>query len=170
VQNQSELEQALDLLAVWQRSSLMDLEYLVDQVLSAQLVQYRQSLLGTAVAEGIRERLGAGSILATATVSAIGGVEFEGTGSIECFATVTANPVAIYGAVATVNGITLVNCLGRVLGDNWTDETAGTEAWTGISASTTTWTVETAGSETWTGTTPTVTTWSNISSGNSQWQ
>jgi len=91
-------------------------------------------------------------------------------GSVVCQATVTANPVAVYSAVATVNGITLVNCFGRVLGDNWTDETAGTEAWTGVSPSATVWTVASAGSETWTGTTPTVTTWSNISSGNSQWQ
>jgi len=128
------------------------------------------SATGTAVAEGLRVRLGTGSILGTATVSCVGGVEFEGTGFIECFATVTASPVAIYSAVATVNGITLVNCFGRVLGDNWTDETAGTEAWTGVSPSATVWTVASAGSETWTGTTPTVTTWSNISSGNSQWQ
>ncbi len=72
--------------------------------------------------------------------------------------------------MGSVSNTSTVSCLGRILGDNWTGETAGTEAWTGIAPSTTVWTVSSVGSEPWTGTTPTVTTWSNISSGNSQWQ
>ena len=111
---------------------------------------------GTITANGlmsgaaIRIRTSSGSITGTASVSALGGVVFSGTGQITVFATVTADPTVIYGAVATVNGIALVNCFGRILGDNWTDEATVASVWTG--------------------TTPTVTTWSNISSGNSQWQ
>ena len=104
------------------------------------------------------------------TVSAIGGVEYEGTGSVVCQATVSINANTIFSANATVNGTVLVNCFGRILGDNWSDETVGSESWTGISASTTTWTVETAGSESWTAQSASSTTWTQISSGNSQWQ
>ena len=76
---------------------------------------------------------------------------------------------AVFSALGSVSSTSTVSCLGRIIGDNWTGETARTESWTGIAPSTTVWTVSSEGSEPWTGTTPTSTTWTTSSGSNNSW-
>jgi hypothetical protein len=78
--------------------------------------------------------------------------------------------MAIYAGVGTINGTTSVVCVGNRLGDNWTNETAGSESWTGVTPSTDTWTLVTAGSEEWTPVTESSDTWTNNNIGSETWR
>jgi hypothetical protein len=104
---------------------------------------------GTVVADAVRLRLGSGQINGTATVTALGGVQYSGQASVIGVATVNANAFAVYSGIGSVNGNATVVCLGRIIGDEWSAETAGSESWNPIPANDTIWTDKSIGNQTW---------------------
>lgn len=103
----------------------------------------------TVAGEAIRMRLSSASVSANATATALGGVEYQSGGDIYAFASSTASPIAIFAFDATCVATGSVLCAGERLGENWTDEQAGSNTWTDIPAGSNVWTQVPQGNNTW---------------------
>jgi hypothetical protein len=76
-------------------------------------------------------------------------VQYSGVAFVNGIATVNANAIADYSAAGSVNGSATVVCLGRILGEEWSAEAAGSENWNPIPANDTIWTDKSIGNQTW---------------------
>jgi hypothetical protein len=85
----------------------------------------------------------------TATVSCLGGVEYEASASVFAFASATASPTAILDGQGSITGLASVLCVGERLGENWTDESFGSNTWTDIPAGSNVWTQVPQENNTW---------------------
>jgi hypothetical protein len=72
-----------------------------------------------------------------------------GEGQINGTATAIADAFAIRTDVAIVTGLATVVCLGRIIGEEWSAEAAGSESWNPIPANDTIWTDKSIGNQTW---------------------
>lgn len=91
----------------------------------------------------------ASDISNTATVSALGGMNVEGSGSIEANATVSADSFRIRNGVADVDAAGAVIVKGYIYGEEWADTTEESNVWSIVSANSNTWTNVPAGTNTW---------------------
>jgi hypothetical protein len=98
----------------------------------------------------LRIRLGIGSVVGTATVSALGGLINSANAQVNAFATVSASPNAIYSAFAYVEGIGAVTAKGTILGEEWLPVPVGIEAWTPVTVGTETWSEISPSTDIWT--------------------
>jgi hypothetical protein len=97
-------------------------------------------------------------------------VQYSGEASVNGIATVNANAIAVFSAIGSVNGEATVVCLGRILGDEWTDETAGSESWTPETPSADVWVDASADSTSWNNVPANNPNWTDKSIGNQTWQ
>ena len=91
----------------------------------------------------------ASDISNTATVSALGGMSVEGSGSIEVNAMLFANSLRIRNGVADVDAAGSVIIKGYIYGEEWADVTEESNTWSIVSANSNTWTNVPAGTNTW---------------------
>ena len=56
---------------------------------------------------------------------------------------------AIWAGIGSINGITIVDANGKIIGEEWVDIPADSDTWTPISASSNTWTPVLTDSSTW---------------------
>lgn len=103
----------------------------------------------TVAADAIRMRLSSASVSANATATGLGGVEYQSGGDIYAYASATASPIAIFALDAICTATGEVVCAGERLGENWTDEQAGSNTWTDIPAGSNVWTQVPQGNNTW---------------------
>lgn len=91
----------------------------------------------------------ASDISNTATVSALGGMNVEGSGSIDANATVSANSFRIRNGIIDVDAVGSIIINGYIYGEEWADVTEESNVWSIVSANSNTWTNVPAGTNTW---------------------
>lgn len=85
-------------------------------------------------------------------------------------ATLIARGNAIFGLNAILSCLGYVLAVGFRLGEEWTDETAGTNTWSDSAISSDTWMAKSIGEESWTDITPSSNTWTDKDIGTNTWQ
>ena len=100
-------------------------------------------------ADAIRMRLSQASINATAISTCLGGVEYEASASISCTATVRGVPWSILSGVGRSTGRASASCVAVRLGDNWSDESAGSNTWEVVPTGANVWAQVPQGNNTW---------------------
>ena len=99
----------------------------------------------------------------------LGGVEYAGVAVINGYAYISSGSSVIYSAVGSINVTAAASCLGRVMGDNWTADTIGSESWTANSIGSETWTAVATDTNTWTPASVSSTSWTNNTIGSETW-
>jgi hypothetical protein len=92
---------------------------------------------------------GSGSIDCVATVSAFSSVTRIAKAVINAIATVVARGSYITNGIAFISAFANTSCNGKIIGEEWAQQQAGSESWTDIQPSSDIWTTKQIGSEIW---------------------
>jgi len=104
---------------------------------------------GTVTADGVRVRGANASILGDATVTALGGIEIYATINIDGESQLSCYPNAIWSGDSAVSVSAIVDPIGYIYGEEWSDVTEDSNVWSIVSANSNTWTNVPAGTNTW---------------------
>jgi hypothetical protein len=91
----------------------------------------------------------ASDISNTATVSALGGMNVEASGSIEANATLSAEASRTRNGVIDIAAMGAMSIEGYIYGEEWSDVSEESNTWSIVSANSNTWTNVPAGTNTW---------------------
>jgi hypothetical protein len=83
------------------------------------------------------------------STGAVGKVESVIIAIVNAQALVDANGNAVFLGIGVIDANATVICNGRIMGDEWSDQSVGAETWTAVAIESTTWTNQTTGNETW---------------------
>jgi len=98
---------------------------------------------------GLLEKIGYADINGVATATATASYLAGGAASAECFATVIPLGNTTFSAGSTLSGFATLTPNGRIVGDEWSTVSPGSNTWTDVGAGSNTWTEVQSGENTW---------------------
>jgi riboflavin synthase alpha subunit len=91
-----------------------------------------------------------GHVDGTATVTSSSEVDYSGTASVDALAEVSCLAIAVWNAIAGIEGNADISADGHVIGDEWDNVVEQPNTWTIVPSGDNTWTVVSSQSDTWT--------------------
>jgi hypothetical protein len=98
-----------------------------------------------------------------------GGIIYTTGADIYAFASATASAGGIFVSGGSVTGLVSVSCAGERLGENWTDETFGSNTWVDVPSDTNIWVQTQQDDNTWTDIPDGSNVWTQVPQENNTW-